>query len=234
LLPAGISNEPETQKFLENALDYAQAHAKVTSVDVGASVGDFAITMAYDDRVKKVLAFEPHPATCSALQASAEKVPTAKIEIIQRGVAASAGTANFNLNELAPTGAGLHGGTDTVCSHSDKIELCALDDVVIDLPTSILIILIDIEGGELSALRGASRLIENLKPLIIFEYNDTTRKHFQLSQAAEELGADYHIHRLRSQDGRLDSDLSSTWNVVALPNRGPWQNLSGHPGIMAE
>lgn len=70
LLPAGIPNEPETHAFLRHALGSLAAR-KILFIDVGASIGEFAIPMAYDPRVAKVVAFEPHPATAEALRASA-------------------------------------------------------------------------------------------------------------------------------------------------------------------
>ncbi len=95
-----------------------------------------------------------------------------------------------------------------------------------------VIVLIDIEGGELAALTGGSGFIARYHPLIIFEYNATTRKYFPLSAAATLLGSTYQIVRLRSEDGRLDEDLSATWNVVALPKAGPWQNLAHLEGLL--
>ena len=89
--------------------------------------------------------------------------------------------------------------------------------------------LIDIEGGELNALRGALSLIAMHQPLIVFEYNMVTRKYFKLSEVAELLGEGYCLYRLRSEDGGLDFDLSSAWNVIALPLQGPWRFLSHHP-----
>lgn len=71
LLPAGIANEPETHAFLDKALSFVPG---VVFIDIGASIGEFAIPMAHDVRVKKVLAFEPHPASNTALRVSAHLV----------------------------------------------------------------------------------------------------------------------------------------------------------------
>lgn len=221
LLPAGIPNEPETHQFLARVLDCGGGD--VTFIDVGASIGEFAIPLAYDPRVTRVVAFEPHPVTAEALRASATWVPVGKIELVQKGVAAIAGNACFDPSDRAPTGAGLR--ADIVDPHNFSVELCTLDDAVQVPPDQKLVILIDIEGGELDALRGGLKLITRHLPLIIFEYNATTRRHFQLAEAAELLEPDYKIYRLRSADGRLDLDLSDTWNVVALPRQGAWGYL---------
>jgi FkbM family methyltransferase len=228
LLPAGIPNEPETHQFIERVLDAGVGN--VIFVEVGASVGEFAIPMAYDSRVARVVAFEPHPATADALRASAAWAPAGKIEIIQKGVAESTGFASFALNERAPTGAGLRETADG--QDSMKVDLCTLDEIFKLPPDQALILLIDIEGGELDAMRGGMSLITRQQPLIIFEYNATTRRSFQLGEAAALLGPDYEIYRLRSSDGRLDSDFSETWNVVALPRRGLWAILRDEQGLI--
>ena len=51
LLPAGIANEPETHVFLEKILDISKN--PIIFVDVGASIGEFAVTMADDPRWRK-------------------------------------------------------------------------------------------------------------------------------------------------------------------------------------
>ncbi len=109
LLPAGIPNEPETHQFLERVLT---GRSHVLFVDVGASIGEFAIPMAHDPRVSKVLAFEPHPETCQALRASARTAPAGKIEIVQQGVSAASGWTFFELSAIAPTAARIRGSTE--------------------------------------------------------------------------------------------------------------------------
>ena len=82
-LPIGIPNEPETHKFFERIM---VGRSDVLFIDVGASIGEFAITMANDTRVSKVLAFEPHPQSRDALAKSPQYAPPGKIEIISKGV----------------------------------------------------------------------------------------------------------------------------------------------------
>jgi FkbM family methyltransferase len=221
LLPAGIANEPETHLFLGRVL---AGRSDVVFVDVGASIGEFAITMAHDIRVSKVMAFEPHPESNRALNVSAQKMPTGKLEIIRKGVASTAGTAVFELSTQAPMAAGLR-SLDATADGGAAIELCTLDDTVDFEAGRSVIVLIDIEGGELDALKGGLAFIRRSKPLIVFEYNGTTRKHFRLDEAASLLGDEYHLFRMRSEDGLLDSDFSNTWNVAALPKSGPWRDL---------
>lgn len=232
LIPAGIPNEPETHRFLRRVLD---GRSGVLFIDVGASIGEFAIPMASHPAVSQVLAFEPHPMSCQALRASARLSPHGRLQIIQKGVAAHSGQASFDISSAAPTAAGLvqaegPGGTADATEH---IELCTLDGVVDPDDIRPVILLIDIEGGELDAMKGALSLIEHRNPLIIFEYNETTRRCFNLVQARELLGEGYRLFRMRSGDGLLDSQFDSTWNIVALPIRGHWRGLRAQPALFA-
>ncbi len=219
LLPAGIANEPETHKFLARVL---RGRKDVTFVDVGASIGEFAIPMAADERVAAVIAFEPHPVTCEALRHSVSYLPRGIVRVIEAGVSATSGSAQFGTRDGAPTSAGL---TMTCDSDQLTVATCTLDDLPDVAPESPVILLMDIEGGELDAAKGAQQFLARHRPLFIFEYNATTRRSFELSEMVSLLGSQYSLHRLRSVDGLLDDDLSNTWNIVALPSNGPWAML---------
>jgi FkbM family methyltransferase len=218
LLPAGIANESETHVFLKSILDLSKG--PIAFVDVGASIGEFAITMADDQRVEKVYAFEPHPKTFQALSASARRLGH-KIELFETAVGEINGELDFSASETSPTGAGL--SIDHSAPHV-RVPVCKIDDKlksIADLPT---IILMDIEGGELSAMRGGVGFIAARQPLIIFEYNLTSKKSFSLDQIRPLL-AGYKFFRLQSRTGKLDSNLDDTWNIVAIPSNGTWSNL---------
>ena len=83
-------------------------------------------------------------------------------------------------------------------------------------PFDELILLLDIEGAEYGALLGAQTLLSRDKPLIIFEFNHVSRRHFSLDDMQELLGPDYEIFRLRTRDGLLDQVFEDTWNCVAV------------------
>jgi hypothetical protein len=87
------------------------------------------------------------------------------------------------------------------------------------------IMLIDVEGHELQVLQGAREFIVRRAPLIVFEYNLTTRLHFALQEVRDLLGDQYRFKRLRgSGDGRLDDLLGDTWNIVAYPLGNIWED----------
>jgi FkbM family methyltransferase len=226
LLPAGLANEVETHLFLENILNFSIK--PVIFVDVGASIGEFVITMADDPRVEKVYAFEPHPSTFFALNASAKRLQD-KIKLFDVAVGETDGTIEFSASETSPMGAGL----GVVNSASNiRVPLCRIDEKLKTIAHSPIVILMDIEGGELAAMRGGVEFITERQPLIIFEYNLVSKNHFTLEQIRLLLDG-YRFYRLQSFTGKLDSILDDTWNIVAIPSKGHWSNLSEFKAIFA-
>lgn len=218
LLPAGIPNEPETHRFLDAILGHSIV--PVVFVDIGASVGEFVITMASKKKVAKVYAFEPHPKTFVALAASASGLGE-KIALNEAAVGEEKGEMLFPIAEGSPTGAGFGGAHE---GSSVSVAVCKIDDTL-DLPDDVpVIMLMDIEGGELSAMRGGTKFIADRQPLIIFEYNMVSRRFFSLEQVRECLKG-FDFYRLQSSTGKLDLNLKDTWNVVAIPGHGFWSNL---------
>lgn len=220
LLPAGIPNEPETHLFLKNILD---GKSNVIFIDVGASIGEFVIPMAHDSRIARVIAFEPHNISSAALSSSCEYAPD-KVTVIKKGVSNQAGFASFDFSSFAPTAAGLRISENEA---ADKIEICTLDDVLVDIDSkSPVILLMDIEGGELSAINGGLNFIKKHKPLLIMEYNETTKKQFHFSEVEKLIGDIYIFKKLCSGSGLLADDLIDTWNIVCIPKSGFWRSVA--------
>lgn len=226
LLPAGIANEPETHVFFKNILNLSKE--PIAFVDVGASIGEFAITMADDQRVAKVYAFEPHPKTFHALSVSARRLAH-KIELFETAVGEANGELDFSASDTSPTGAGVGVAHAGPCV---RVPVCKIDEKLKSIANLPTIILMDIEGGELSAMRGAVGFIGARQPLIIFEYNLTSKKSFSLDQIRPLLTG-YEFFRLQSRTGKLDSNLEDTWNIVAIPCSGSWSNLQEYGNLFA-
>ena len=85
------------------------------------------------------------------------------------------------------------------------IDFVTLDDSLPDYLKN-PILLIDVEGAELLVIRGGKNFIINNKSLIIFEYNTTSKKYFNIEDISKTL-KDYRIFRLNSK-GLLDNNFS--------------------------
>jgi FkbM family methyltransferase len=106
----------------------------------------------------KIVAFEPDPKNADALQAFAHSKPdlSRRIEIHRKAAAEQAGLVRFAAS----------GGTDAAISESGDIEIAcvALDEALAAQRTTF--IKMDIEGAEMSALRGARRVIRRDRPIL--------------------------------------------------------------------
>ncbi len=133
------------------------------------------------------------------------------MQIHHTAVSDKVGFTEFDYSPTNPSCSGIRGTAKTKI----RVPTTTLDA---SLPVSIRhpILLLDVEGAEKDVLVGGINLIKRELPLIIFEYNDVSRAHFNLEQIREVLGSEYEIFRLRQSDGLLDDNLNDTWNCVAV------------------
>ncbi len=218
LLPAGLWNEPETHLFLYRALPGISE--PIIFVDVGASVGEFVLDMAGHPNVCEVFAFEPQSHAVQAIRKSLDLNSFRHVHVIQSAVSSEVGAAYFEAIDRRLTAAHV-----SACSEGALPVRCTSLDAELENIASPTVMLIDVEGHELDVLRGAVGVIRRTKPLIIFEYNGTTRQCFDLSEAVVLLGKEYRFYRLRG-DGLLDKDFTNTWNCVAVPAGPTFQHLN--------
>lgn len=215
LMIIGEWNEPETHHFLASVL--TQIHEKVNFVDVGASIGEFAVEMAANEKVATVIAFEPQSEAAIAVEKSFVVNGFQKGRVIQKIV--TDGQKDYSLlHDLrSPTASYVVSSTPYNLKGNQqllKIPVTSLDEELSGIEGS-TIILLDIEGGEYLAMKGGLGFIRKYKPLLIFECNSVSRKSFDLKMVRDLLGSDYSIFRLRS-DGRVDSNETQTWNMVGV------------------
>jgi FkbM family methyltransferase len=208
-LVAGAWNEPETHELLHFLL--SRLHGSVVFVDVGANVGEMVVDVARYQNISLILAFEPIAECCKAIKRSLDLNGFRFYRIIEELVGANVGHHAFTLNERAPY---LSSITDVSEARSTQVPMTTLDSAPLP-PSDHVILLVDVEGYEPSVLRGGTKLIENRKPFIIFEYNMISKQHYQIDEIANILGSGYGLYRLR-RDGCLDHDVENAWNCVAI------------------
>lgn len=130
-------------------------------VDVGSHIGSFLSLLTKYAPLGKHIAFE---ASKSKSEWLSKKFSA--IEILPYAVAEKAGTAVFGENRRRPGFSRLL-MKEELAAGGYEVAVVRLDDIVLD--RKIDLIKLDIEGGELGALRGAIRAIDKLQPSIIFE-----------------------------------------------------------------
>lgn len=220
VMPGGYWNEPETHVFFDSVL--ANISGSVAFIDVGASIGEMVIPMAKHNNVHQVIAFEPQIQCAEAIRKSAILNDLTNITVMSCAASEKCGNVNFSASINNPTAAAV----SIEAAELTSVPCTTIDEAVYSMGNDKIIMLIDVEGHEPSVMRGAIKLINSSLPLIIFEYNETSKKHFSLDDIRHILPDSYKFYRLRPNgDGRLDNDLVNTWNCVAVAENTEFDSI---------
>lgn len=171
-LPTEEVYDRQTEEIMHRAL---RRHG--TFVDVGAHTGKFVDVALATAPVARHFAFEPLPEFAEALRARYADRPNVEIHAV--ALSDTAGEASFVHNLDVPSHSGLRErdypfpGTQR---RTIVVPTRRLDDVVGDVPVRVL--KVDVEGGELLVLRGASRLLATQKPVVVFEFGLGAAEHY--------------------------------------------------------
>jgi FkbM family methyltransferase len=129
-----------------------------TFVDVGANKGDFALIAARTAGPEgQVIAIEPSPDNCEWIRRSVELNGYANVELQEVALSDSEGEAPLYLGEKSGWHSLVAGEAD---QDSITVRTRTLDALLEELrcpPPDVL--KVDVEGGELGVLRGASRTL---------------------------------------------------------------------------
>jgi FkbM family methyltransferase len=138
-------------------------------LDVGAHIGTFALPAAAAGC--RVLALEPAPANAALLEAAAARNGFRELEVVAAAASDRPGPVFFHPN-------GPWGHVATGRSRGGAIEVPAvrLDDLVRDRGVDrVALVKLDVEGGELCALRGTARLLSRAgAAAVLYESNGHT------------------------------------------------------------
>lgn len=172
MLVAGIHEGALLQPLFANFLaSRRDEFAQCVALDVGANIGNHSLF--FSCHFRRVLAVEPNPRTLHVLRANAG-LSGADITVLPLGFADREGALQFWSNRSGNLGASgfafAQGPTDA--SNGEAIE-CPVrrgDDVLGEVaPGRVALIKLDVEGAELSALRGLGACLERDRPLVMFE-----------------------------------------------------------------
>ena len=129
-------------------------------VDVGAHIGSIIASAQRRSRPSKILAVEAIPERAASLR---RRFP--EVEIVQCAVGESEGAdVAFFVNQAQSGYSSLARGEGL---REIKVPLRTLDTVLAE--NDVDVIKIDIEGGELGALRGAVNVLTKHRPTVMFE-----------------------------------------------------------------
>lgn len=217
----GKWQEPETHAFFRKIFETQNSDSGLF-IDVGSNIGIFLLDVARLSDFK-VVGFEPSEACIKACQKSMELNQIDNFELHNCLLGSSSKMVGFQ------TTGGVEGASVYNSEANENAELVKMS--TLDSIESLrhdegkhCIMLIDVEGHELEVIRGGKQFITDRSPLIIFEFNHVSRKHFTLEEILEELGSSYSLYRLR-QDSFLDEKLIDTWNIVAVHSDSQYSQI---------
>jgi FkbM family methyltransferase len=212
-------NEPETHLFLDKV--FANEHINnFHFVDIGANIGEFLLDYSDHKNVLKLTAFEPQPEQNIVLEQSIQLNNFTKTTVIPKPVADGTKEILFYFNSKNSTASGITQDTDL----GTTLVSTSIDEYFVDFSNQQFVFLIDTEGAELDIMKGGRKIIQQTHPLIIFEYNHVTEKHFSLEEVRTELGPTYSIFQLE-QSGELSKRFKKIWNLAAIPNNDTFKYL---------
>jgi FkbM family methyltransferase len=188
----------------------------VTFFDLGANIGQYTLLSA--PLVQEVHSFEPFAGTYKLLDWNVQHNRLANVHVNQLAISDRTGEAMIYEGDVTNAGsASLKSKTGT--GHPYPIRTITLDEYVfgsgLEARLGKTVLKMDIEGGELMALQGATRFLD-LKPVIFLEAIDEHQKKFGNSVAD------------------LTAFLCSRgYTLRSLTEKGPVPYASGCPNILA-
>jgi FkbM family methyltransferase len=212
----GVDRSGEQQLMEDLAPRWAQLE-RIEVFDVGANVGDYAVaaSASFGERAR-IHSFEPDPETFAELSQRLASTPGATCH--QLALSAEAGDARLFRDPQVSAVASLHpetfdhrsGEDDSVLVHTDSLDRVAEELGV----RSIQLLKIDVEGHELSVLKGARRLLSNgAIDVVQFEFGERSlAARSYLHDFFELLGPAFTYHRL-TRKGPLRFEYSPSWEI---------------------
>lgn len=210
---ARLLREPAFRRPLRHGVAATVEHERVpfagyrTVIDVGAGRGQFAVFALRAFPAAQIVGFEPLPSSFTT--ATRVLGGSSRVELRRQAIGAEPGTATIHVTADAdssslrrPTGEQTQrfpgtGGIDRV-----EVDVTSLDDAVVETRRPALLKL-DLQGGELDALRGAERLLESIDDV----FAECSFVELYEGQAL----ADQVIHHLRDRGFALRGVYSPTY-----------------------
>ena len=183
--------------------------------DVGANIGFYSLIASRLVDDGEVVAFEPLPANQEAIRRNLALNEIANVRLVPIALSDAEGEAELEIH-ASPTWAKLDTSGDTAfkrdgeVSERVRVEVSTLD-AQLDGYAPPDLVKMDIEGAEVAALRGASRLLGEHRPTLICELHGTNAAVTELLESH-----DYDVRVVETPQIR-PQDAEWYVHVVATP-----------------
>lgn len=149
----------------------------MTFVDIGANMGEFTLFAAKRLPRGEVIAFEPQQAIFELLQENVKLNQFQQVTLYQAALSDHTGRAPIYTAVETEIHGALNEGLASLYESAyrgeviGEVDLYRLDDILATC-ARVDIIKIDVEGAELSVLRGAVNILRQHRPLLLIEVNE--------------------------------------------------------------
>jgi FkbM family methyltransferase len=193
-------------------------------VDGGANIGGFTLVAAsIVGPSGAVHAVEAAPATAALLRRSVALNPHVRVTVHELALAAEPGELDFTTFQ---PGLGIASFAPAREGAVVTVQVTTLDALSAALQRVDLVKL-DVEGAELRALQGATRLLAEQRPLLLIEIEPAHLARQGASPAA--------VEALLTQAGYEGFSIGPRrgGRTTFVPLRSPWSRPDGNPNILA-
>lgn len=214
------SYELPTVRFIRSVLRSGD-----TTFDIGAQIGYLTLAMATAPvKSLRVVSFEPESHNIERLRQNVGLNPGVNVTIVEKAASNVNGMLRLYLSHDHNSGthSTIQNGMN-VSSEFVEIPSVTLDTYVSENNISDLrLIKIDVEGGELEVVKGAARVLRELRPIIVMEMSDALQaaRGFSTPEFKKLLANDgYHSFTINDSGTLRPSDVNATHameNVVFL------------------
>ena len=209
------AGEPETYRLLKRILKPGDCF-----IDGGANLGYYSLLAStLVGRSGKVVAVEPDEMNLSRL-AQNIALNDFSIEIVRAALGSEQGRATvFDLAGGSHAMRTLAPAADGTSVQLNACDVTTVDQIAADLPpSSRMVIKLDIEGGEVAALQGATRTLVERRPDLIVELNRVALARFGTTPSAVVAALRYHGYRMYWPHNTELVDVGPEWDLDRLPH----------------
>jgi len=175
-------------------------------IDIGANTGYYTLQLAKKFQASKIISIEADPQTCEILKNNCKLNYLTNVDILNKAVSDKKGQVEFFQR--------MQSGTSSIYSiNSDEkkinIQTNTLDNILKEYQ-NISWIKVDVEGAELSVLRGATQVLKKTKNILIEVHEHVLTKNNENPQEI------IHILKNNGFEIRLFPEF---WNQQTSPNK---------------
>lgn len=195
-------------------------------IDAGANVGYFTLLAAgLVGATGQVHAFEASPSIMPLLRRNVSLNGLQQVVVHELAVSDAHGSVTFHTSSPDALGRSSMRDIGGQAADTSQVACAPIDSLLEDLPP-VKLVKLDVEGAELMALRGMSKLIERDRPYVVMELTDTWIR--QLGGDVRALwdlvgSADYVMYRVGySGAEEVTAPPTDQCDVLCVHRSRPW------------